>query len=186
MSKAPPIDGASRNRLARPANTIAVVLCLIALSFTAVRLQSRPQRFRARFSETTLAEVKGLERRFHECYTQWEPHHGVRSPCPELQNDTNIRLLNLLGLQRAHPSKIVQIIGRPEAVFENGRYPGIFYWKLEHYWATMAPNCVMLLPRNRQYDAMIHMSLQQDGAHRVSLAQAILNGRSSTVRTRTD
>ena len=161
------------NRPSRPAHTIAVMACVVALSSTIGLIQNRPQRFCVNYSSTTLAQIGRLEAQFHECYARWEPEHGVRSPCPELQNDINIKLLHLLRLQKAHPSEIIRIVGSPEAVYEHGQYPGIFYWRLKNYWATTAPNCVMLLPRNPQYDAMIYMALKQNGARQSSAACAI-------------
>jgi hypothetical protein len=84
-----------------------------------------------------------------------------------------MQLLRLLGLQMADPSEIIRVVGIPEAVYENGKYPGIFYWRFRSYWVTSAPLCVMILPRSVNYDMMFEATLQQSGSRRVSLDAAM-------------
>ena len=159
----------------------AVLIPLVSLAATTwLLLHMSRSRFRVQLPSDKLAQIRELESRFHDCFDSWRPEMGVRSPCPKLHAETTEQLLELLDLQLARPLKLVRIIGDPEIIYENARYPGIFYWQFRHYWAVTAPRCVMLLPRNANYDAMMRMTSSKDGAKRASLSDA----RASTLRYR--
>lgn len=155
------------------AHGIALVACAVAMFLTSLATLQSPPRFRAFIDSKSLSRIDSLERRFRECYRKWRPEHGVRSPCPEIQNETNMQLLELLGLRFAPAENLTHVLGRPEAVYRNGENPNVFHWCFRRYWATTGTVCVMLLPRCRNYDAMMKLALSRDGSLRVSLAEAL-------------
>ncbi len=141
---------ASRSRI------IAVLSSLFALTGTVVAIllqQSLANVHPAR------AEILQLEREFHACMAKWTPDMGTRSPCPKIQDRTNISLLHLFDVYNADMSKVASVIGQPTAIFENGKYPGTYYCEHPRYWTVMCLGCAMLLPRNPQYDSIMKLSM---------------------------
>ena len=98
---------------------------------------------------------------FKEGFEEWRPIDGVRSPCPQLQDQVSITLLKLHRLQNAERESVIAVTGRPMNVFFH-RETGIEYWMTCRYWVAMAPNCQMLLPRNANYDSMMKMAMNSD------------------------
>lgn len=158
---------------ARLALSVAVA-CLIATAVGIAQVQPSPhRRFNISLESNRLREIASIESKFHIGFSTWKRSDGVASPCPEIQNEANNKLLELLNLRQAHPSEVIDLLGNPNNVYENGKNPGIFYWQFEHYWATTSPRCVMLLPRNANYDEMLALFLDERECIRVSISVAI-------------
>ena len=145
----------------RPHSVFAVVSSLIALAgfVVAVRIQER--------RSTATFEIQRVQQQFHACMAQWTPEMGMHSPCPKIQDRTNIELLRLFDVNNATMSTVARKIGDPISVYENGKYHGTYYCKHDEYWTVMCPGCVMLLPRDSQYDSLMALSIGYWQCHEV-------------------
>ena len=159
---------ANNQELQGQSQFVAVVISLIAVTITAVGVSQSRQTTVSQPRQTAVSRVARIERQFHVAMRDWTPSMGVRAPNPKVLDQTNLSLLRLYKIEDAPLSAVSQAVGPPNAIFQNQMYPEIHYCKHPDHWTVMCPNCVTILPRNRQYDTIMELSLEHWACTRVS------------------